>query len=188
MADARWGDTILDFNLFFLGFKSDNLKVDGEYDRAVFDFPNAVSAAQAMLSGGDYFRLFDFEGPFFMAPLRTEALEDAPLHDDAGLTPEQMRKKAVGELKDALLQLLEKPRTRLRTRLKPRLQRHPKRPESLDLGKQVGYFARGEHDGGRDFAADQAVDRAGFYFAELDFGGSRRHQRCADASLSLIHI
>jgi hypothetical protein len=110
MADPRWGDTILDFNLFFLGFKSDSLKVDGEYDRAVFDFPNAVSAAQAMLSGGDYFRLFDFEGPFFMAPLRTEALEDSPLHDDAGLTPEQMRKKAVGELKGALLQLLERPR------------------------------------------------------------------------------
>ena len=65
---------ILDFNLFFLGFKSDNLKLDGDYDRTVFDFPNAVSAAQAMLTGGDYFELFDFEGPFFMAPLRTEPL------------------------------------------------------------------------------------------------------------------
>lgn len=109
MADPRWGDAILDFNLFFLGFKSDNLKLNGEYDRTVFDFPNAVSAARAMLTGGDYFELFDFEGPFFMAPLRTEALEDAPLPGDVGLTPVQMRKKAVGELTDALLQLLEKP-------------------------------------------------------------------------------
>src|SRR5215207_2086692 len=66
--------------------------------------------------------------------------------------------------------------------LKPRLQWHPKRPEPLDLGKQAGYFARGKHDGSRDFAADQPVDRAGFYFAEPDFGGSRRHQRGADAS------
>lgn len=107
MADPRWGDAILDFNLFFLGFKSDSIKLDGEYDRAVFDFPNAVGAAQAMLSGGDYFKLFDFEGPFFMAPLRTEALEDAPLPGDAGLSPEQIRKKAIGEFREPLLQLLD---------------------------------------------------------------------------------
>ncbi|MFM9846912.1 MAG: hypothetical protein ACKVP3_07110 [Hyphomicrobiaceae bacterium] len=114
MADPRWGDAILDFNLFFLGFKSDSIRLNGEYERAVFDFPNAVSAAQAMLSGGDYFKLFDFEGPFFMAPLRTEALEDAPLPGDVGLAPEQMRKKAVGEFKQVLLQALDKSQAGLR--------------------------------------------------------------------------
>ena len=76
MQDKRFGDSILDFNLFFLGFKSDRLKTDGVYDRTVFDFPNAVAAAQALLSGGDYFTLFDLEGPYFMAPLRSEPSEE----------------------------------------------------------------------------------------------------------------
>src|SRR2546425_786813 len=74
--------------------------------------------------------------------------------------------------------------------LEPRLdrKRYPKRPESLDLGKQVGYFARGKHDGSRDFAADQPVDRTGFDFAELDFGGSRGHQRGADAGAAEVQF
>ena len=77
MQDKRFGDSILDFNLFFLGFKSDHLKTDGAYDRTVFDFPNAVAAAQSLLTGGDYFSLFDLEGPYFMAPLRSEAVRGA---------------------------------------------------------------------------------------------------------------
>jgi len=107
MRDARFGDAILDFNLFFLGFKSDSLRVDGHYDRTVFDFPNAVAAAQAVLSGGDYFKLFDFEGPFFMAPLRVEPLEDKPQPDDAGLSPAQLRKKAMSEVEVAVARVHE---------------------------------------------------------------------------------
>lgn len=98
MQDVRFGDSVLDFNLFFLGFKSDTLKADGHYDRTVFDFPNAVASAQAILRGGDYFKLFDFDGPYFMAPLRHEPLEDKPQPDDAGLSPPQLRKKAMGEI------------------------------------------------------------------------------------------
>lgn len=107
MADPRFGDTVLDFNLFFLGFKSDTVKVDGVYDRTVFDFPNAVGAAQALVSGGDYLKLFDFEGPYFMAPLRSEPLEDPPQPGDAGLKPPQLRKKAIGELKQVLANVLD---------------------------------------------------------------------------------
>jgi len=58
MADKqRFGDAMLDFNLFFLGLKSDHLKAGSDCDRAVFDFPNAVAAAQALLRGGDYLKL-----------------------------------------------------------------------------------------------------------------------------------
>ena len=91
MQDKRFGDSILDFNLFFLGFKSDHLKTDGAYDRTVFDFPNAVAAAQSLLEGGDYFSLFDLEGPYSMAPLRSEASEEPPQAGDEGLTPARLR-------------------------------------------------------------------------------------------------
>ena len=117
MQDKRFGDSILDFNLFFLGFKSDRLKTDGAYDRTVFDFPNAVAAAQALLSGGDYFTLFDLEGPYFMAPLRSEPLDEQPQPADAGLTAAQLRKKAMGEIEtvfaDALAFATAKPPPRV---------------------------------------------------------------------------
>src|SRR6266566_1308322 len=87
MKDVRFGDTILDFNMYFLGFKIDDLKDDGVYKRAAFDFSNAVAAAQALLTGGDYLKLFDLEGPFFMPPLPLVA-DDPPAPEDAGLKPE----------------------------------------------------------------------------------------------------
>lgn len=106
MADLRFGDTILDFNMFFLGFKADTLKSDGRYRSTAFDFANAVAAAQALLKGGDYFKLFDIEGPFYMAPLRAEPLEDPPQPQDAGLTPHDMRQKVVNEVKAILTELI----------------------------------------------------------------------------------
>jgi hypothetical protein len=101
MKDPRFGDTILDFNLFFLGFKPDSLKTDGVYNRPAFDFSNAVAAAQALLKGGDYLKLFDLEGEFFMAPLRKGALDDRLETEDAALSPEHLRRKVVGELRAA---------------------------------------------------------------------------------------
>lgn len=107
MQDPRFGDSILDFNLFFLGFKSDSVRIDGVYDRTVFDFPNAVAAAQAVLSGGDYFKLFEFEGPYFMAPLRIEPLEDPPQAADVGLAPAQLRRKAMGDVEAVFTDVIE---------------------------------------------------------------------------------
>ncbi|KAB2919021.1 MAG: hypothetical protein F9K29_07320 [Hyphomicrobiaceae bacterium] len=98
MSDPRFGDAILDFNMFFLGYKADELKIDGAYSIYAFDFANAVAASQALLQGGDYFKLFDLEGEFFMAPLRSEPLEEALAAEDAGLAPDQLRRKAVAEL------------------------------------------------------------------------------------------
>jgi hypothetical protein len=117
MLDERFGDAVLDFNLYFLGFKSDLLKSGGAYDRTVFDFPNAVAAAQALLKDGDYFKLFDLEGPFYMAPLRSEPLDEPPQPGDEGLTPAQLRSKAMREIEavfaDALALAHAKPAPRL---------------------------------------------------------------------------
>lgn len=109
MNDPRFGDAILDFNLFFLGFKIDTLKVDGVYDRTAFDFPNAVVAAQAMIKGGDYLTLFDLDAQhYFMPPLRSTPVDDPPLDArDNGLTAAQLRRKAVGELHDVLAAVIE---------------------------------------------------------------------------------
>jgi len=99
MADKqRFGDAMLDFNLFFLGFKSDHLKAGSDCDRAVFDFPNAVAAAQALLRGGDYLKLFDLEGPYYMAPLRDGASDEPPQPDDVGPSPAQLRPKTMREI------------------------------------------------------------------------------------------
>lgn len=107
MEDSRFGDTILDFNLFFLGFRFNSVDVDGAYDPKVFDFPNAIASARAMAHDGDYLALFDLEGPFFMPPLRTAPVDDPPLHpEDIGLSAEQLRHKAVGELRSALTRLV----------------------------------------------------------------------------------
>ena len=100
MSDPRFGDTIFDFNMYFLGFKIDNVNIDGAYIDNAFDFPNAVSAAQSMVSGGDYLKLFDLQGPFFMASLSNEDPEEDPEPEDVGLTPAQTRAKAISRSPD----------------------------------------------------------------------------------------
>jgi hypothetical protein len=106
MKDVRFGDTILDFNMYFLGFKIDDLKDDGVYRRAAFDFSNAVAAAQALQTGGDYLKLFDLEGPFFMPPLPLVA-DDPPAPEDAGLKLEDLRLKAIDEVEAIFVGLHE---------------------------------------------------------------------------------
>lgn len=115
MADRRFGDSILDFNMYFLGFKIDNVKIDGTYVDNAFDFPNAVSAAQAMLSGGDYLTLFDLQGPYFMAPLSLEDPEEDPEPEDKGLTPQQMRAKAINEVRTSFKTLIASGRKRAKS-------------------------------------------------------------------------
>ncbi len=99
MNDARFGDALLDFNMYVMGFKADDIKTDGAYNGHAFDFPNTISASQALLSDGDYFKLFDLEGPLFMAPLRREVDPENMLPEDAGLTAAQLRRKVVDEMK-----------------------------------------------------------------------------------------
>ena len=106
MSDIRFGDTILDFNMFYLGFKVDDLRDSGVYRRNAFDFSNAVAAAQALLTGGDYLKLFDLEGPFFLPPLPRVA-DDPPAPGDAGLSLPDLRRKAMDEVEDIFLGLYE---------------------------------------------------------------------------------
>ena len=106
MTDIRFGDSILDFNMYYLGFKIDTLKLDGVYKRNAFDFSNAVAATQELLNGGDYLKLFDLEGPFFMPPLPTVP-DDPPAPEDAGLSLDRLRIKAIDEVEGIFIDLFE---------------------------------------------------------------------------------
>ena len=106
MSDIRFGDTILDFNMYYLGFKVDDLRDGGVYRRNAFDFSNAVGAAQALLTGGDYLKLFDLEGPFYLPPL-PRVPDDPPAAEDAGLSLPDLRRKAMDEVEDIFLGLFE---------------------------------------------------------------------------------
>jgi hypothetical protein len=106
MSDIRFGDAILDFNMYYLGFKVDDLRDNGTYRRNAFDFSNAVAAAQALLTGGDYLKLFDLEGPFFLPPLPTVP-DDPPAAEDAALPLPDLRRKAMDEVEEIFLGLYE---------------------------------------------------------------------------------
>jgi hypothetical protein len=104
MADDRFGDTLLDFNMYFLGFKNNSLlnkdpSTNAKYSPGAFDLANAVTAAQEGIKGGDYFKLFDLLGPTYPAPLGTASVIE-PI--DSILTPRQRREKYIGKIEDDL--------------------------------------------------------------------------------------
>jgi mono/diheme cytochrome c family protein len=90
MDDPLFPDTILDFNLSFLGMKRDRVRTDtGNYSSAIFHAPNAIAAARAFYDGGDYLaRLLQFEQPLYLPPL----VKPTPLvPGDETLDPEVLR-------------------------------------------------------------------------------------------------
>ena len=107
MGDERFSDTVLDFNMFFLGFKIDSLRVDGMYASSAFDFANAISSAKALQDDGDYLKLFDLEGDYYLAPLTMTPSEEKLAPEDANLPAGQLREKAIGEFKSKFAALLD---------------------------------------------------------------------------------
>lgn len=70
MRDRRFGDSVLAFNLYYLGRAIDRVKTNAptggyKYDPIVFQFPQALAAAQAVVTGGNYFDLFSARPPIF---------------------------------------------------------------------------------------------------------------------------
>jgi len=91
MNDDRFGDAVLDFNLYFLGLKPDSLRSrDGSFTYVVWDTPNALGSAMSLFAkpgtpGADYLNLFDLKHPYYIRPLtrpRSENAEDAGKPDD----------------------------------------------------------------------------------------------------------
>lgn len=113
MADDRFADAVLDFNLYFLGYKVDQLKSDGGYVFEAFDFSNAVRSAKAIGTDGDYLTLLDLEGDYYMPPLSETPTEHEKKSDaENKLAAEKLRRRASRELLahvEALISLADTP-------------------------------------------------------------------------------
>jgi len=75
MNDPLFGESVLDFNLYFFGMKNGGLRdfggnyTDklGRYKDRVFDVPAAITAAREILKpNGNYLRLLDYEQPLYL--------------------------------------------------------------------------------------------------------------------------
>lgn len=95
MKDNRFADTVLDFNMYVMGFRTDSLREeDGTYVRAAFDMANTIQSAKAVLNNGDYLKLFEFDAGLFIPPLRME-----PEEEDGQKGPmDKARKEAVAKM------------------------------------------------------------------------------------------
>lgn len=74
LRDERFGETVLDFNISFLGFKLNRLhNTDGTYSdsfrESVFDYRQAILSAKEVNSNGDYLKIFELYPPVFMPRL-----------------------------------------------------------------------------------------------------------------------
>jgi hypothetical protein len=70
MKDPRFGDTVLAFNLYFLGRSVDQVKTANpaggvSYAPIAFEFPQTLAAAKAVIEDGNYYELFNGTPPEF---------------------------------------------------------------------------------------------------------------------------
>lgn len=107
MRDPRFLDTVLDFNLFFLGFKPTEVTVAGSqrYATAAYDFPQAISAAQAVAQSGDYFTLFNLKQPYFSPPFGEAKVPTSIAPDTESLSRNEKRQILISSISDYLAQL-----------------------------------------------------------------------------------
>ncbi len=90
----EFGDSILDFNLFFLGFRGDSIRnpATGKLEFEVLG--NAVDSAVQVSQDGNYLSLFEYNHPFYMLAL-SKPFGDGPgddKKDDKTLRKEMERK------------------------------------------------------------------------------------------------
>ena len=111
ISDTRFADTVLDFNLFFLGFKGDRVKQDnGTYEAAIYDLPHALSSAQSVLNGGDWFNQFTSldQSPFLGPLVNPYATPGIAQDGDAQLPVETFRSQIVDRIRAKYQDLLGK--------------------------------------------------------------------------------
>jgi hypothetical protein len=102
MQDPRFADAVLAFNLYYLGRSMDQLHATDvnnqpSYAPTVFDFPQALASAQAVVQHGDYFSLYAETPPFFPAPNASLA---------ATLGPSSSLRESTGRDMDAAIALV----------------------------------------------------------------------------------
>jgi len=108
LKDPRFGDTVLDFSLMFLGFRKDRIKKEnGTYidfpADSVYDFPQAIHASQEVAKDGDFFRIFDLYQPIYAGPLERPYSFDPA---DQSLSDDALRAKYLQGILDDLDRLI----------------------------------------------------------------------------------
>jgi hypothetical protein len=109
MKDDRFSETILDFNSYFLGFKMDKIRESGRLNPRLINFSSAVASALEISRNGDFYRLFDFTGPVYIAPLNPVTRFN---EQDKDLNDAQVREKHAREIQtelDAALKFAQLP-------------------------------------------------------------------------------
>lgn len=73
LADPAFTDTVLDFNLYFLGRKLDYLRFSrgpGDnfryFNDLIFSYPQAISSAREVAKNGNFLKLFEFDQPMYV--------------------------------------------------------------------------------------------------------------------------
>ncbi|MBI3556740.1 MAG: hypothetical protein HY074_10795 [Deltaproteobacteria bacterium] len=104
VADPRFADTILGFNMAFLGFRLDRIKKEnGNYEDLVYELPQAVASAASVLTGGDYFDLFNIPQHHYIGPLlKPRKMESG----DEKLDPAVLRRKVTRNIQADLRRIL----------------------------------------------------------------------------------
>jgi hypothetical protein len=105
MADPLFGDTVLDFNLYFLGAKPDQIAdpTHSEYNSAIFDYPQAITSAQETVKGGDFLKLLDYDQPIYLGVLGPTYSDDS---SDQGLGPAETRKRIFERMRVGVEQMI----------------------------------------------------------------------------------
>ncbi len=76
--DPQFLESVLDFNLHWLGFKSNIYRrPDGMLNMDLVTFANAVQSVKEVAKQGDYLKILDLRPPVFMEPLSEPRREDA---------------------------------------------------------------------------------------------------------------
>jgi hypothetical protein len=105
--DTQFGDFVLDFNLYFLGFKRDRLRDDLEMlTQGPFDFPQALNSAKKTLQCGDYEALFQMDQDLFAPSLKPPLLPEGAPEEWRSLPPQDFREKIFAGIQSPLDQLI----------------------------------------------------------------------------------
>lgn len=105
--DSQFGDFVLDFNLYFLGFKRDRLRDDmGMLTQGTFDFSQAINSAIKTLQCGDYEALLQLDQKLFAPPLKPPLLPEGAPEEWRGLPPQDLRKMMFSRIQSPIDQLI----------------------------------------------------------------------------------
>jgi hypothetical protein len=169
MADPLFGDSVLDFGLYFLGFQQPTIRgVSGEgYATDHFSvggFPQAIHAAQAVVSGGDFLTLFDRRQPRYLGQSEftpdkrglADGISDADARGERLKRAAENLKQAIDILASATSVAACAPFTEARTKFQDELQESGWNVLNIDFDANLDILGCDFPSGPLDFAAAKA--------------------------------